>query len=159
MDPRTFRLEFYEDENGSQPARHWLRTELSSVEQRTVGASMYSILQQQGIGVCGSDFGKQLDGGSLSWTPCHVPSTSVDGLPRNRYTVYCGGRVTGQNVLRKIREAGCKPGQVRQRGSHVRVESDGGRCKTTVPMHRGQDLPAGTIRAIERDLEPCLGRR
>jgi predicted RNA binding protein YcfA (HicA-like mRNA interferase family) len=73
--------------------------------------------------------------------------------------VYCGGRMTGQFVLRQIREAGCKPGPVRQQGSHVRVECEAGRCRTTVPVHRSQDLPAGTLRAIERDLEPCLGRR
>jgi predicted RNA binding protein YcfA (HicA-like mRNA interferase family) len=28
---------------------------------------------------------------------------------------------------------------------------------TTVPQHAG-DIPAGTLRAIERDLEPALGR-
>jgi hypothetical protein len=67
--------------------------------------------------------------------------------------------MTGQFVLRQIREAACKPGPVRQQGSHVRVECEAGRCRTTVPKHRGQDLPAGTLRAIERDLEPCLGRR
>jgi hypothetical protein len=32
-------------------------------------------------------------------------------------------------------------------------------CVTTVPVHAGQDLPPGTLRAIERDLEPCLDKR
>ncbi|MDQ6877669.1 MAG: hypothetical protein M3082_08195 [Candidatus Dormibacteraeota bacterium] len=41
----------------------------------------------------------------------------------------------------------------------MRIECAAGKCRTTVPVHRGQDLPAGTLRAIERDLEPCLGRR
>ncbi|HEX9559824.1 MAG TPA: type II toxin-antitoxin system HicA family toxin [Candidatus Dormibacteraeota bacterium] len=67
--------------------------------------------------------------------------------------------MTGQQILQRIRRAGCKPGPVRQQGSHMRIECDGGKCKTTVPVHRGQDLPAGTLRAIERDLEPCLGKR
>lgn len=66
--------------------------------------------------------------------------------------------MTGVRLLSSIRQAGCKPGPVRQQGSHVRVECEGGRCKTTVPIHRGQDLPLGTVRAIERDLEPCLGQ-
>ncbi len=44
---------------------------------------------------------------------------------------------------------------VRQRGSHVRVRA--GSCFTTVPDHGASDLPAGTLRAIERDLEPELG--
>ena len=34
-----------------------------------------------------------------------------------------------------------------------------GRCQTTVAVHRGVDLPPGTLRAIERDLEPCLGAK
>jgi len=75
-----------------------------------------------------------------------------------RYTVYSGGRLTGQFVLRRIGKSRCKPGAVRQRGSHVRIECDSGRCRTTVPVHRGKDLPPGTLRAIEQDLEPCLGR-
>ena len=46
---------------------------------------------------------------------------------------------------------------VRQRGSHVRIRCED--CETTVPVHAGEDLPPGTLRAIERDLEPCLGRK
>ena len=45
---------------------------------------------------------------------------------------------------------------VRQRGSHVRVRCND--CETTVPVHAGEDLPPGTLRAIERDLDPYLGR-
>jgi predicted RNA binding protein YcfA (HicA-like mRNA interferase family) len=62
--------------------------------------------------------------------------------------------MTGSEILRRLRRLGCEV--VRQRGSHVRVRC--GRCQTTVPVHAGQDLPPGTLRAIERDLEPCLAR-
>lgn len=61
--------------------------------------------------------------------------------------------MTGKDVLRRLRDLGCV--EVRQVGSHVRVQC--GKCVTTVPVHAGQDLPPGTVRAIERDLEPCLG--
>jgi predicted RNA binding protein YcfA (HicA-like mRNA interferase family) len=44
---------------------------------------------------------------------------------------------------------------VRQSGSHVIVRA--GTCQTVVPKHGG-DIPAGTLRAIERDLEECLGK-
>lgn len=64
------------------------------------------------------------------------------------------GAVTGKEVLRRLRRLGCE--EVRQVGSHVRVEC--ARCVTTVPVHAGKDLPPGTLRAIERDLEPCLGK-
>src|SRR5207237_4953955 len=58
--------------------------------------------------------------------------------------------MTGREILRRLRRLGCEI--VRQRGSHVRVRC--GACQTTVPAHRGQDLPPGTLRSIERDLEP-----
>jgi len=57
------RLEFYTDSAGHQPVRHWLVTQLSADERRTVGAALYQILQQQGIGVCGTAFGRQLGRG------------------------------------------------------------------------------------------------
>ena len=63
--------------------------------------------------------------------------------------------MTGREVLRVMQARGCVV--VRQRGSHVRVRC--GRCETTVPMHAGRDLAPGTLRAIERDCEPCLGPR
>jgi predicted RNA binding protein YcfA (HicA-like mRNA interferase family) len=63
--------------------------------------------------------------------------------------------MTGRRVLRRLRQLGCEV--LRQRGSHVRIRCED--CETTVPMHAGEDLPPGTLRAIERDLEPCLGRK
>jgi len=64
--------------------------------------------------------------------------------------------MTGKDVLRRLRSLGCR--ELRQHGSHVRVVSPCGRCHTTVPMHAGDDIPPGTLRAIERDMEPCLGK-
>jgi putative component of toxin-antitoxin plasmid stabilization module len=58
-----YTLEFYEDPEGHQPVRSWLRTALTSEERRTVGAAMRAILQAEGIGVCGTAFGRQLGGG------------------------------------------------------------------------------------------------
>lgn len=64
--------------------------------------------------------------------------------------------MTGRDVLRKVEKLGCQ--QLRQRGSHVVVHCPGG-CQTVVPVHRGSDIPIGTLRAIERTLAPCLGER
>jgi predicted RNA binding protein YcfA (HicA-like mRNA interferase family) len=61
--------------------------------------------------------------------------------------------VTGKDLLRVLRGLGCI--ERRQRGSHVIVEC--GKCRTVVPAHAGEDLGPGLLRAIERDLEPCLG--
>ena len=62
--------------------------------------------------------------------------------------------MTARTLLKLLRSLGCQ--EVRQKGSHVRVKC--GRCPTTVPVHAGEDLGPGLLRAIERDLEPCLGK-
>ncbi|HEV8655937.1 MAG TPA: type II toxin-antitoxin system HicA family toxin [Candidatus Limnocylindria bacterium] len=62
--------------------------------------------------------------------------------------------MTGAHLLRRLHRA-CRT--VRQEGSHVLIDCGG--CRTTIPVHAGEDLPKGTLRAIERDLEPCLGRK
>lgn len=65
--------------------------------------------------------------------------------------------MTGKQVLRRLKKAG--GAVLRRRGSHVRARCRCGKYHTTVPVHAGKDLPPGTLRAIERDLEPCLGER
>ncbi len=59
-----------------------------------------------------------------------------------------------RELLQILNEKGCT--QVRQKGSHLRVECS--KCKGTIPMHKGEDLAPGTLRNIERQLEPCLGK-
>jgi predicted RNA binding protein YcfA (HicA-like mRNA interferase family) len=51
-------------------------------------------------------------------------------------------------------------------GSHIVIRCNCARdegeepvvCTTVVPDHGPKDLGAGLLRAIERDLEPCLGK-
>ena len=62
--------------------------------------------------------------------------------------------VTGRRLLAILRQHGCEV--LRQKGSHVRVRC--GRCVTTVPLHAGENLGPGLLRAIERDVTPCLGK-
>ncbi|MGO8993777.1 MAG: type II toxin-antitoxin system HicA family toxin [Polyangiaceae bacterium] len=62
--------------------------------------------------------------------------------------------MTGRQLISKLEKLGCV--QVRQRGSHAIVRC--GRCQTVVPLHN-EDLGKGILRAIERQLEPCLGER
>jgi predicted RNA binding protein YcfA (HicA-like mRNA interferase family) len=63
-------------------------------------------------------------------------------------------QISGKQLLKRLFNLGCE--KVRQKGSHVRVRC--GQCTTTVPVHAGESLPVGTVRQIERDLEPCLGK-
>ena len=59
-----------------------------------------------------------------------------------------------KELLKKLKGLGCV--EVRTKGSHVRVGC--GKCFTTAPVHAGEDLGLGLLKAIERDLEPCLGK-
>jgi predicted RNA binding protein YcfA (HicA-like mRNA interferase family) len=63
--------------------------------------------------------------------------------------------MTAREVVRILRKLGAI--EVRQVGSHKRFVSACGRCATTVAMHSG-DIPKGTLRAIERDMETCYGK-
>lgn len=62
--------------------------------------------------------------------------------------------MTARELRRILASKGCV--EVRQVGSHLTVRC--GDCQATIPVHRG-DIPKGTLRAIERYLEPCLGER
>jgi phage-related protein len=59
----AYTLEFYEDAEGRQPVRDWLKNDLNSEDRRTVGTALREILQENGVNVCGSSFGRQLGGG------------------------------------------------------------------------------------------------
>lgn len=59
-----------------------------------------------------------------------------------------------RELLKVLKSHGCI--EVRQSGSHITVQC--GQCKTTVAYHAAKDIPKGTLRAIERDLMPCLGK-
>jgi hypothetical protein len=59
----TYRLEFYEDERGDKPVLRWIREELTRTQRAALGQAMRDVLQAKGIGVCGTEFGKQLGKG------------------------------------------------------------------------------------------------
>jgi predicted RNA binding protein YcfA (HicA-like mRNA interferase family) len=57
--------------------------------------------------------------------------------------------------LRQIlKSRGCV--EVRQSGSHLFVQC--AKCTTVVPVHPSEDIRPGTLRAIEKQLEACLGK-
>lgn len=58
-----------------------------------------------------------------------------------------------REVVRRIRQLGGET--VRQTGSHLIMRVDD--CQAVVPVH-GRDISPGTLRAIERSLEQCLGK-
>jgi predicted RNA binding protein YcfA (HicA-like mRNA interferase family) len=62
--------------------------------------------------------------------------------------------MVARTLRRILKGHGCV--EVRQKGSHLVVRC--GTCTTIVPVHKGEDIKPGTLRAIEKQLEPCLGK-
>jgi len=58
-----YEIEFYEDERGDRPVLRWIREELTREQRTALGRAMRDVLQEQGIGVCGTEFGRQLGNG------------------------------------------------------------------------------------------------
>ena len=75
-------------------------------------------------------------------------------MNKQRNTVYTTRQMTARELRSLLKQFGCA--EVRQKGSHLRVEC--GTCVTTIPVHRGEDIRPGALRQIERDLAPCLGK-
>jgi len=59
----AYRIDFYEDEHGDQPVLRWLREELTPTQRRAIGVAMRELLEELGVGVCNTEFGRQLGGG------------------------------------------------------------------------------------------------
>lgn len=51
------------DEHGDEPVYRWLSDELAPHERRILGYAMKEVLQEEGIEVCGTEYGRQLGGG------------------------------------------------------------------------------------------------
>lgn len=61
-DPPRFQLEFFVEDDGRPVVRDWLRS-LSLTKKQVLGSAMRHVLQRLGVGVCGTEFGKQLGHG------------------------------------------------------------------------------------------------
>ncbi|MHB8507490.1 MAG: type II toxin-antitoxin system HicA family toxin [Candidatus Dormibacteria bacterium] len=61
--------------------------------------------------------------------------------------------MTARELRKILSRRGCV--EVRQVGSHLTIRC--AKCVATIAVHTG-DVPTGTLRKIERDLEPCLGK-
>jgi phage-related protein len=65
MTAPRFTLKFYKDATGRKLVLEWLRNKVSISTRRVVGTALHEILQEQGMAVCGTAFGRQLGGGGL----------------------------------------------------------------------------------------------
>ncbi|MGI8668997.1 MAG: type II toxin-antitoxin system HicA family toxin [Aridibacter sp.] len=60
-------------------------------------------------------------------------------------------RVNGVKLIRVLEKSGFI--QKRQKGSHVHLFRDIDKRRVTVPIHKGKDIPIGTLKAILRDAD------
>lgn len=66
-----YTIDFYEDERGDSPVLRWLREELTPTQRRAIGVAVREFLQEEGIGVCRSSYGKQLGDGLFEFRLRH----------------------------------------------------------------------------------------
>jgi hypothetical protein len=59
----AYELEFYQDERGDSPVLRWIREELTRTQRAALGRAMRDVLQEKGVGVCGTEFGRHLGKG------------------------------------------------------------------------------------------------
>lgn len=57
--------------------------------------------------------------------------------------------VSGKKLVKALRKNGYKV--VRQRGSHVFIESPDGTCGSVIPVHGNEDLGLGLLKSILND--------
>lgn len=79
QDPH-YTLEFYRDPEGHQPVRDWLRDDLDRGKARALGVAMFHILQQEGVGVCGTEYGKPIGKGLFEFRLRHSAQEVLHNL-------------------------------------------------------------------------------
>lgn len=67
MSETSYSVEFYEARSGDKPALRWIREDLSVRQRRALGYGMQRLLQRYGVGVCGTEYSRQLGGGLLEF--------------------------------------------------------------------------------------------
>jgi hypothetical protein len=60
---RLFTLEYYCTADGDQPVRRWIDRDLSAAQRKAVMAALRYLLAAEGVGICASEYGRQLGHG------------------------------------------------------------------------------------------------
>ena len=123
MPPGQFTIEFYE-EGGRSPVEAWMEKDLTDIELAALLSGLEHVLSHLGVGVCGTEWGKQLGGGLFEFRIRHSASEiarmhgeEVEGAkPREKVLlrVFChayGARVV---LLLNGYDKGADPSESRQ---------------------------------------------
>ncbi len=77
----TFQLTFFVEDDGREVVREWLRG-LTRTKKQVLGEAMREVLQRLGVGVCGTEFGKQLGQGLFEFRVRRKPGEVFDARGR-----------------------------------------------------------------------------
>ena len=67
----AYTIEFYEEE-GRSPVEQWMESDLNDVELAALLSALEHVLSHRGVGVCGTEWGKQLGGGLFEFRIRHT---------------------------------------------------------------------------------------
>ena len=56
----THQIVFYEDEAGEEPARKWIKADLTATQRRAIGVAMHEMLAPMGVAVCETEWGSHV---------------------------------------------------------------------------------------------------
>ena len=80
-----FTIEFFEDDDGRRPVEDWMESALTALELAALLSAFERVLSHLGVGVCGSEWGKQLGEGIFEFRVRHTAQeiTSMFGGARS----------------------------------------------------------------------------
>lgn len=122
--PEPYEIEFYETDDGSKPVLRWIKQDLTETKRRVIGSAIREVLQQHGINVCQSEWGKQLGGGVFEFrvrmtgdqaaTAGYVKESEADKSEQILLRVFCHAH--GQKIILLLAayDKGEEPGDRRQ---------------------------------------------
>jgi hypothetical protein len=67
-----FTIEFFEADDGRRPVEDWMESALTDLELAALLSGFEHVLSQHGVGVCGSEWGKQLGEGLFEFRIRHT---------------------------------------------------------------------------------------
>jgi putative component of toxin-antitoxin plasmid stabilization module len=89
-------LEFYRTEDGREPAREFLQS-LPKAKREAMGVAIFERLEQLGMGVCGTDFGKNLGEGLCEF---RVDNSAEEVLRKSGKTPKARGEEPAKVLIR-----------------------------------------------------------
>lgn len=91
----AYTIEFYE-EDGRSPVERWMESDLTDVELAALLSALEHVLSHRGVGVCGTEWGKQLGDGLFEFRIRHTSSE----IARMQAEPVAGGKPAEKVLLR-----------------------------------------------------------